>query len=109
MNGELLHIVEALHKEKEIETEIIFQGIENALKAAVQKRFGQERNIEVTLNRETGEVTATVDGEQLQPVELGRVAAHLAKQLIMQKIREAESEGNTKSLWGVSYLVGCRE
>lgn len=104
MNGELLHIVESLHREKEIEKEIIFQGIENALKVAAQKRFGQERDVRINLNRETGKVVATLDGEPLQPVELGRIAAHLAKQLIMQKIREAEAEVVYKEY---RELLGC--
>jgi len=92
MNGELLHIVEALHKEKEIDKEIIFVGIENALRTTIQKRFGQNKEVSVEINRETGEVIATLEGEKLHPTELGRIAAHLAKQLIMQKIHEAEAE-----------------
>jgi len=92
MNGELLRIVEALHKDKEIPKEIIFEGIKAALHTAVKKRFSKAENVDVHIDKETGEVTALIDGERLRPDELGRIAAHIAKQLIMQKIREAEAD-----------------
>ncbi len=92
MNGELLRIVEALHKDKEIPKEIIFEGIEAALRTAVKKRFSKAENVDVRIDKETGEVTALIDGRHLRPDELGRIAAHIAKQLIMQKIREAEAD-----------------
>ncbi|RKY11059.1 MAG: transcription termination factor NusA [Planctomycetota bacterium] len=92
MNGELLRIVEALHKDKEIPKEIIFEGIKAALRTAVKKRFSKAKDVDVRIDKETGEVTALIDGGQLRPDELGRIAAHIAKQLIMQKIREAEAE-----------------
>jgi len=92
MNGELLRIVDALHKDKEIPKEIIFEGIEAALRTAVKKRFAEAQEVEVTIDRETGEVSAQVDGRTLRPDELGRITAHMAKQMIMQKIREAEAE-----------------
>jgi N utilization substance protein A len=97
MNGsEVLRIVDAIHRDKNIDKEIVFEGIEQAIISAAKKHFGEESQIEVHIDRETGEPAAAVNGDALQPDEigdlLGRIAAQTAKQVIIQKIREAERD-----------------
>ena len=89
---EILRLVESLHRNKAIDTEIIFQAIESALESAAKKHFGEEDEVSVTIDRETGDVEALVAGRQLEPEDLGRIAAQTAKQIITQRIRQAESE-----------------
>jgi N utilization substance protein A len=92
MNTEILRIVDTIHRDKDIDKEVIFLGIESALKTAAKKRLGQDADINITIDRETGDITATLAGNVLAPKELGRIAALNAKQIIMQKIREAERD-----------------
>ncbi|MBI3723952.1 transcription termination factor NusA [bacterium] len=91
--ADILRIVDALHREKSIDKELIFQGVESALLSAAKKKLGANQNIVIEINRETGDITA-LDGER--PIEnlgdLGRIAALTAKQIMIQKIREAERD-----------------
>ncbi len=89
---ELLRLVDSLHRNKEIEEETIFQAIERALESAARKHFGQDEEVAVTIDRETGEVAAVLGSERIEPEMLGRIAAQTAKQIFIQGIREAESE-----------------
>jgi N utilization substance protein A len=89
---EILRLVNSLHRNKEIDEEVIFQAIESALQTAARKHFGTEEDIDVVINRETGEVAALKGERRVNPEMLGRIAAQTAKQIIVQKIREAESE-----------------
>jgi len=92
MNGELLRLVDSIHRDKDIDKEIIFKGLEDALLSAARKHYGQSESIIVTIDRETGEVLAFDGDTRLAPVEFGRIAAQTAKQVMIQKIKEAESE-----------------
>lgn len=92
MNGDLLRIVEAMHREKDIDREVIFQGIEAAVASATKKHYGKDVDIKVVIDRQTGSLTAYEDGHPIEPEELGRIAAQSAKQMMIQKIREAESD-----------------
>lgn len=89
---ELLRIVDSLHREKNIETEWVFQAIESALIMAAKRQFGEEADIVVQINRQDGSIQASVDNRELNQEELGRISAQTAKQVIIQKIREAERE-----------------
>ena len=91
MNGDLLRIVEVLHREKDIDKEVIFQGIEAAVASATKKHYGRDAEIRVVVDRETGALTAYEEDRLIDPEELGRIAAQSAKQMMIQKIREAES------------------
>ncbi len=92
MNGELLRIVDAIHRDKDIDKEVIFTGLEQALLSAARKRFGQEEDLIITIDRDSGAIRATAEGREVDPNELGRIAAQTAKQVIIQKIREAERD-----------------
>ncbi len=97
MNGnEVLRIVDAIHRDKSIDKEIVFSGIEAAILSAARKHYGEDREIVIQIARTTGDVSATLDGRELPPSELGdllgRIAAQTAKQVMIQKIREAERD-----------------
>ncbi len=89
---EVLRLVDSLHRDKDIDEEVIFQAIESALQSAARKHYGPDEELEVQIDRETGEVAAVHNGEHLEPATLGRIAAQTAKQVIIQRIREAESQ-----------------
>ncbi len=92
MNSELLRVVDEIHRSRSIDKELLFEGIESALISAVRKRFGHENDITVTIDRTTGEIKATDGDQPIAPEELGRIAALTAKQVMIQKIREAERD-----------------
>jgi N utilization substance protein A len=92
MNGEILRLVDTIHRDKDIEKEIIFQGIEAALLTAVKKKLGDSETVRVVIDRITGE-TKIVDEEKEVIIEdLGRIAAMTGKQVLFQRIREAERD-----------------
>ncbi|MGE3163788.1 MAG: transcription termination factor NusA [Planctomycetota bacterium] len=92
MNREILRFVDTIHRDRQIDKEVVFTGIEQALISAAQKKLGTSDGIEVVIDRESGEIQATVDGEPLSPEDLGRIAALSGKQVLLQKIREAERD-----------------
>lgn len=97
MNGnEILRIVDAIHRDKNIDKSIVFEGIEQAILSAARKHFGEEAEIVVDIDRESGEPTVTVNSELLDADVLGdllgRVSAQTAKQVMIQRIREAERD-----------------
>src|SRR5690554_5024441 len=126
MSREILLLVDALAREKNVDKEIVFQALESALASATKKRIHDDSDVRVTIDRETGdyesfrrwvvmpdeEVTndeaemKIIDAreldpeielgdyieEPLEPIEFGRVGAQAAKQVILQKIRDAERE-----------------
>ena len=126
MSREVLLLVDALAREKSVLKEVVFAALESALASAAKKRFKEEVDVRVTIDRETGESEAfrrwlvVPDGEledhdiqviltearkqiadidigeyleeELEPVEAGRIGAQAAKQVILQKIRDAERE-----------------
>ena len=113
MKGEeFLKAVDLLEKEKHIDRDIIFETMELALLSAYKKNFDSKTNAKVIINRETGdikiysyitvveevedqkidktkEIGDTFDTE-VTPENFGRVATSTAKQVVVQKIREAE-------------------
>lgn len=92
MNGELVRIVDSIHRDRDIEKEILFEGIEMALTSAVKKRASDPESVNIKIDRQTGVIEASMDAHKVDPEELGRIAALTAKQVIMQKIREAERD-----------------
>ncbi len=124
MSRELLAIIDQIGREKGIESETIVSAVESALVSAVKKRYGVGENVEVRLDRNSGEIEAvslktvvmevndpqtevSLDeareldelaeegdeiGSLLEMEDLGRIAAQTAKQVIFQRVREAEWE-----------------
>jgi len=124
MITDLLRTIEQVSRDKGIDAKVLIEALEEAVRSAVKKKFGLEHELEVTFNREMGEIEVfefkevvdTVTDERLQvPLQearkldpeseigdslgmkmdtdaLGRIAAQSAKQVIMQRLREAERD-----------------
>ena len=128
MNKEILLVAEAVSNEKGVDHDVIFEAIEAALASATKKRHGEDIEVRVSIDRESGEyetfrrwlvfaddsneleepdrelrlqdaVDVNPDAEPgeyveepMDSVEFGRIAAQTAKQVIVQKVREAERE-----------------
>lgn len=124
MKKEILLVADAVSNEKGVDREVIFQAIEAALATASKKRYDEDSDIVVTIDRRTGEYMTErrwlvvaddqvpelgtqltteealevdpalkigdVHTEVVENVEFGRIAAQTAKQVIVQKVREAE-------------------
>ncbi len=92
MSVDLVRIVDSIHREKNISKEILFEGIESALATAAKKHYPDAEEIVVSIDPESGDIDAVKDGTKMDPSEFGRIAAQTAKQVIIQKIREAERD-----------------
>jgi len=91
--NELLRIVDAIHRDKNIDKEIVFEGIEAALVSAAKKHYGEEADIVVEIDRADGSIRGTHNGAPMAPSEMAeRIGAQTAKQVMIQKIREAERD-----------------
>src|SRR5690606_19013653 len=91
--SEILRIVDAIHRDKNINKEIVFEGIEAALVSALKKHYGEEADVQVRIARDSGAISASCDGTELPSEEVvGRIGAQTAKQVMIQKIREAERD-----------------
>lgn len=92
MNAELIRLVDSIHRDKDVNKDIIFEALEAAMLSAARKQFGNRPEVTVQINRETGDIVVS-DGEtQLDTLTLGRISAQTAKQIIIQRIREAERD-----------------
>jgi N utilization substance protein A len=90
---EILRIVDAIHRDKNIDKEVVFQAIEAALVTALSRQYGETAQITIAIDRANGRLTGTHDGAEIDTAELsGRIGAQTAKQVIIQKIREAERD-----------------
>ncbi|WP_371325131.1 transcription termination factor NusA [Dechloromonas sp. ZY10] len=126
MSREMLLLVDALAREKNVNKEIVFGALELALASATKKRIHDEADVRVSIDRNTGnydsfrrwQVVADDEyvneylqiplsdaqkddseievgdflEEPLEPIDFGRIGAQAAKQVILQRIRDAERE-----------------
>ncbi len=126
MSKEMLLLVDALAREKNVAKDIVFAALESALASATKKKTNEEADVRVAIDQETGEFESfrrwqvvpdeAVESpdaqialseaqqempdiqldefieEQLEPIDFGRIGAQAAKQVILQKIRDAERE-----------------
>ena len=94
MDSELLGILEQLERDKGIDKEILIQAVEAAVASAAKKvwTIDKEEEIKVVLDRKTGKLTAYAGTQEIRSTEFGRIAAQTAKQVVIQKIREAEKD-----------------
>ncbi|MGA2065325.1 MAG: transcription termination factor NusA [Thermoguttaceae bacterium] len=91
--SELLRIVDTIHRDKNIDKEIVFEGIEAALISAAKKHYGEDEDVVVTIDRADGHISGTHNGVPLAPEQMSeRIGAQTAKQVMIQKIREAERD-----------------
>jgi len=89
---ELLRIVDAIHREKNIEKEVVFRSIEAALVTVARKRYGDQADVSITIDRKSGVISGRYGDQSIDPEQLSRIGAQAAKQVILQKIREAERD-----------------
>src|SRR5450830_93730 len=126
MSREILLLVDALAREKNVNKDVVFVALEMALASASKKRFSDDVDVRVAVDRETGDYESfrrwhvvaddAVENpaqqiplseavkqhadiqleeyieEALEAIEFGRIGAQAAKQVILQKIRDAERE-----------------
>jgi N utilization substance protein A len=126
MSREILLLVDALAREKNVARDIVFSALESALASATKKRIHDDADVRVTIDRTTGSYESfrrwvvkpdeevnndeaemgIIDArdiqpdielgefieEPLEPIDFGRIGAQAAKQVILQKIRDAERE-----------------
>jgi N utilization substance protein A len=93
MNQELIRIVDNIARDKNIDREAIFQDLETAMVSAAKKYFGKtDANIEVRIDRTSGDIAAFKDGQQIDIKKLGRIPAQTAKQVMIQKIKADERQ-----------------
>lgn len=124
MNLDFINALTEIEKEKGISKDVIFDALESALISSYKKNFGTSQNVEIDMNRDTGEVKVfaikkvvekaenenleisleeakKIDqryeiGDQVRievtPKNFGRIAAQTAKQVVIQRIRDAERE-----------------
>jgi len=91
--NEMLRLVDTIHRDKNIDKEVVFDGIEAALISAAKKHYGEDEDIEISIDRDSGAISGTHNGEPLSPEEMTeRIGAQTAKQVMIQKIREAERD-----------------
>ena len=89
---DVIKLVDLMTEEKRIPREVIFGGIEAAIQLAALRHFAVEEGVLVRIDRSTGEISARYGESEIEPETLGRIAAQSAKQVMIQKIREAESD-----------------
>ena len=97
-----LNILRSLEREKEISFDVLVEAIEQALLTAYQKTPGAAEQARVVLDRKTGHVTVFAaelddEGEKIgehddTPEGFGRIAATTAKQIMLQRLRDAEDD-----------------
>ena len=126
MSREILLLVDALGREKNVDKEIVFGALELALASAAKKRFNEDVEVRASVDRATGEFSffrrwqvvndpeievpsrqyKLHEAQEIDPqyqvgeyveeplpgLEVGRIGAQTAKQVILQKIRDAERE-----------------
>jgi len=94
MDSELMVILEQLERDKGIDKDILISAVEAAVASAAKKIWSidKEEDVKVVLDRKTGKIKAWAGGEEIHSSEFGRIAAQTAKQVVIQKIREAEKD-----------------
>ncbi|MFD3399140.1 transcription termination factor NusA [Kribbella sp. NPDC058693] len=95
-------VLRSLEREKDIALEVVVEAIEAALLVAYHRTEGAQQHARVELDRKTGHVTVYArelaeDGTPAReyddtPADFGRIAATTAKQIILQRLRDAEDE-----------------
>ena len=92
MSNDLLLVLDYIEREKGIDKSILISAIESALLSAARKRFGEDKDLSVDIDEKTGQISVIRDDVKIKSGDFGRIAAQTARQIITQKIREAERE-----------------
>ncbi len=93
---EILRLVDTIHRERHVPREVVFESVEQALRSALRKHFEDDDALSVQINRQDGTLQVSYQDNPLDPEEVeelvGRIGAQVARQVIIQKIREAECD-----------------
>lgn len=124
MISELKRVIDQVSKDKGIDRAILIETLEEAIKSAAKKKYGQRRDLEISFNEDLGEIEvfqfrevvekvtdeqtqiSLVEGRRLDPEcqmgdslgtkmdtsDFGRIAAQAAKQVIIQRMKDAEQD-----------------
>ena len=93
MSLELLTVLENIEREKGISQRVLIESVEAALVSAAKKVLhDKDKDVQVKIDLLTGKINIFSDGKEIVSQEFGRIAAQTAKQVIFQKIREAERD-----------------
>jgi N utilization substance protein A len=93
MSQDLLASLEYIEKEKGITKEVLLDALRHALISACRKGSPEKGDaFDVQIDPKTFRITMTLDGKEINDPRFGRIAAQTAKQVIIQKIREAERD-----------------
>jgi N utilization substance protein A len=94
MSEELLAILEQIERERGIKKEVLIEAVESALLTAARKVIDvkPEEELRIELDHNTGKIKAFKNKQEITSLDFGRIAASTARQVIIQKIREAEKE-----------------
>lgn len=101
MNPELIEALKRIEREKGLAMDTVLEALSEALLSAYVKNYGEEADVRVDIDRETGEMkvlefredeSGEIEELEVTPANFGRIAAQTAKQVIIQRIREAERE-----------------
>jgi N utilization substance protein A len=94
MSQELLAIIEQIEREKGIKKEVLISAIESALLSAARKVIDvkPEEELKIELDTHTAKIKVLKNKEEVTSVDFGRIAASTARQVIIQKMREAEKD-----------------
>jgi N utilization substance protein A len=94
MGEELMAIIEQIEREKGIKKDILIKAIESALLSATKKVVDVKLNeeLKVQLDPASGKIRAFINEKEIDSIDFGRIAASTARQVIIQKIREAEKD-----------------
>jgi len=94
MSHELLEIINQIEREKGIKKEVLIEAVQSALLSAARKVIDikPDEELRVELDPNTGKIHAFRNKEEITTIDFGRIAASTARQVIIQKIREAEKD-----------------
>lgn len=95
MNKEFLSILGQLEREKGINRQLLLEAVEQALTVAakkISKTTSPDAEVKVEIDPNKGDIHVYIDGKEMVSKEFGRIAAQTARQVIIQKIREAEKD-----------------
>ncbi len=93
-NAEIFMIINQICMDKGIDKQTLYSALESALISATKKAFQLKttEGIEARVDEENKDIIVTINGKRIPAAELGRIAAQTARQVIIQKIREAEKD-----------------
>jgi N utilization substance protein A len=92
MNPEIFSSIEYIVKERGIQKDVLVEALRQALVSACRKTFDEKENFDISIDAKTLQIQLLKNGVPIHDPDFGRIAAQTAKQVIIQKIREAERE-----------------